>query len=343
MPPRLDVAAATLGDVFTSRGRSVLEFQAPDLTSPAGVERVTLYDADLVAGANFTDSDANGRVSSQAEKDSITAKRVTERTVRCSMDLATATMTADETLRVFGATSVNRFSTRSYTNTLAFSDLPTSGKRPDAIEVTGTTAAWSGAAAEAASQSVLQGRSPDATAADRASRYHSRWDFAGHTSVSDFVGARRVAEGRWKLDLGRNTGTVTRTADGVSATHQGTAKAWERASAYDLAAEASLGAGGFSFTATGADSLVSDVRLDFTSTGTSTGQRVLQGTVRDDVKALTFEFTVQDGQLTGTILADSPAGPVAIATVTLDRQGNGQIVYADGTVVSIRNFRPQQA
>lgn len=340
--PRLDVGAAALGDVFTSRGRSVLEFQAPTLGSPTGVERVTMYDAQLVAGANFTDSDANGRVSSQAEKDSITAKRLTERTVRFSLDFLAATMTADETLRVYGATTVDRFSTRSYTNALTFSDLPTAGMRPESIETAGTSTAWIDAAAEAASQAVLQGGTPDATTAERATRYHSRWDFAARTSVSDFAGVRKVAVGRWKLDLGRNTGTVTRTAEGASATHQGTAKAWERSSAFDLANEVIFGAGGFSFTATGADTLVSDVRLDFTSTGTSTGQRVLQGTVRDDVKAMTFEFTVQDGQLTGTIYADSPAGPVALATVTLDRHGDGQIVYADGTVVLIRNFRPQQ-
>lgn len=328
--------------VFTSVGPAVFEVQAPTTDSPVGSRRVTVYEAALVAGANFTDSDANGRVSSQAEKDSITAKRLVERAVQFSMDFAAATMTASETLRVYGASSVDRFSTRSYTNVLTFAGTPTPGMHPNSVETTGRAVAWSGAAAESASQAVATGGTPDATAADHAARYHSKWDFVARTSLTDFAGTSKLADGKWKLSLGRNTGSLTRTEQGATATHQGTARAWQRASAYDLDTEVTSGPNGFSFTASGADTQVASLTLSFTST-MSGHQRVLQGTVRDDVKGLTFTFTVQDGLLSGTILADGPNGPVQIATVTLDRHGNGQIVFADGTVVQIQHFRPQQA
>lgn len=327
---------------FTSMGPAVFEIQAPSQDTPAGSHRVTVYDAALVAGTNFTDSDADGRVSNQAEKDSITARRVMERAVQFSMDFAAGAMTAAETLRVYGASTVDRFSTRTYTNTLGFAGTPAPGMRPNSVETTGRATAWSGAAAETASQAVAQGGSPDATTADHASRYHSKWDFANRTSLTEFAGTSKMADGKWKLSLGRNTGSLTRTQDGATATHQGTARAWQRASAFNLDTEVTAGPGGFAFTPTGGDTQVADLAVNLTST-MGGHQRVLQGTIRDEVKGLTFTFTVQDGLLTGTILADTPNGPVQVATVTLDQHGNGQIVFTDGTVVQIRHFRPQAA
>lgn len=337
MRMRIDAPTA----LFTSRGAVVFEKQAPTLEAPQGFQRTTEYRALLVAGVNFTDSDADGRVSSQAEKDSITAWRLSEKTVRFSMDFATVTMTASGTVRAYGdANAVVGFGTRSFTNTMAFDGAMTPGRRPTAIDTAGRAVSWSGAAAAAASDAEAQGGAPDPTTSDRASRNRSSWDFTAGTHVSDFAGTAKLPDGRWKLSLGHNAGSVTRSQDGPTVTHQGTARAWTRSSAYDLDAEVTSA---FAFTPTGADTQVSSVTMDFTSSPTADGQRVLQGTVRDDVRGLTFTFTVQDGQLTGTIVADTPNGPVQVATVTLDRHGNGRIVFADGTVVILRNFHPVQA